>query len=225
MLVVGGNLSLKNKLTHFEYILIQCKYFFNKYGEIMRLHNVLKTGLAAGIFALTATAQAAVININAYYNGAPTDAPGMNTPILFSVAAGTYRIEEVDKNFAGAQYTAWNPWSYVSNCDSQGHCPNGAGWISAFAFDTGAGTAVTSLGYNSRWATPELAFANRGAGTTVTFNAPTTLRFYIPDNPHYDNQGGISVNITPVPEPETWALTLAGLGLLGVAARRKKAQA
>ncbi|WP_294765795.1 FxDxF family PEP-CTERM protein [uncultured Rhodoferax sp.] len=34
-----------------------------------------------------------------------------------------------------------------------------------------------------------------------------------------------TVTLAPVPEPETYALMLAGLGLLGVAARRRKASA
>lgn len=34
-----------------------------------------------------------------------------------------------------------------------------------------------------------------------------------------------TVTLAPVPEPETYALMLAGLGLLGVAARRRKANA
>lgn len=191
----------------------------------MQIQNTLKAVLGAGLLVMGVVAHAEVVNISAYYNGAPTDAHGVNTPILLSVGAGTYRIDGVDTSFAGAQYTAWNPWSYVAGCDTQGHCPNGAGWVSAYSFDTGAGTAVTSLGYNSRWATAELAFANRGAGTTVTFSAPTTLRFYIPDTPHYDNSGGISLNITPVPEPETWGLMLAGLAMTGLIARRKKSVA
>lgn len=190
----------------------------------MHIQSILKTVLATSLLAFGMAANADVVNINAYYNGAPTDAPGVNTPVLLSVAAGTYRIEEVDTSFAGALYTAWNPWNYVSGCDALGHCPNGAGWVSAFSFDTGAGTTATSLGYNSRWATAELAFANRGPGTTITLTAPTTLRFYIPDSPHYDNSGGISLNITPVPEPETWALMLAGLAATGLIARKKKAQ-
>jgi hypothetical protein len=36
---------------------------------------------------------------------------------------------------------------------------------------------------------------------------------------------GESVPVTPVPEPETYAMLLAGLGVLGAVARRRKAQA
>lgn len=35
--------------------------------------------------------------------------------------------------------------------------------------------------------------------------------------------GGITVSAAPVPEPETWGMVLAGLGLLGYAGRRRKA--
>lgn len=189
----------------------------------MQIRRLLKAVLGACVFAFSVASHAEIVNINAFYNGAPTDSPGVNTPILLSLGAGTYRIEEVDTHVAGALYTAWNPWNYVSGCDALGHCPNGAGWVSAFSFDTGASTSVTNLGYNSRWATAELAFANRGPGTTVTLTAPTTLRFYIPDTPHYDNSGGISLSITPVPEPETWGLMLTGLAFMGVLARKKAA--
>jgi hypothetical protein len=34
----------------------------------------------------------------------------------------------------------------------------------------------------------------------------------------------ISIDVAAVPEPETYAMLLAGLGLLGFAARRKKLQ-
>ncbi|MCZ2440541.1 MAG: FxDxF family PEP-CTERM protein, partial [Burkholderiales bacterium] len=45
--------------------------------------------------------------------------------------------------------------------------------------------------------------------------------FWIADSPYYDNSGGVSLSVAAVPEPETWALMLAGLGLLGFAARRR----
>ena len=39
-----------------------------------------------------------------------------------------------------------------------------------------------------------------------------------------DNRGSIMVNVTAVPEPETYALMLAGLGIVGFTARRRKNQ-
>jgi hypothetical protein len=35
---------------------------------------------------------------------------------------------------------------------------------------------------------------------------------------------GTQITITPVPEPETYAMFLAGLGLMGAVARRRKQQ-
>lgn len=46
--------------------------------------------------------------------------------------------------------------------------------------------------------------------------------FPLPGPFHNDNDGALPV-ATPVPEADTWAMLLAGLGLLGVAARRRRA--
>src|SRR5205807_88892 len=43
--------------------------------------------------------------------------------------------------------------------------------------------------------------------TTYTFNAPMTVLFVIPDNVLFDNSGGVSIVVSPVPEPS--ALFLA----------------
>lgn len=40
---------------------------------------------------------------------------------------------------------------------------------------------------------------------------------------HPSGSGDVLVQITPVPEPETYAMMLAGLGLLGLAVRRRMA--
>lgn len=42
------------------------------------------------------------------------------------------------------------------------------------------------------------------------------------DNPSTGIYGLVEVNMAPVPEPETYAMLLAGLGLLGFTARRRK---
>jgi probable HAF family extracellular repeat protein len=36
-----------------------------------------------------------------------------------------------------------------------------------------------------------------------------------------NNDGQVAVNLSPIPEPETYAMLLAGLGLLGFIARRR----
>jgi len=67
-------------------------------------------------------------------------------------------------------------------------------------------------------------------GTNYTGNsgAGGTLKLYYWDSNSHDNTGSISAtvtNTTPVPEPETYAMMLAGLGLMGAIARRRKAKA
>lgn len=43
-------------------------------------------------------------------------------------------------------------------------------------------------------------------------------------NGRADYNGGVGLALAPVPEPETYAMMLAGLGMLGFAARRKQKQ-
>ena len=54
--------------------------------------------------------------------------------------------------------------------------------------------------------------------------AGSTLNLYYFDSNNGDNTGSIlaDVNVTAVPEPETYAMMLAGLGLIGFSARRRK---
>lgn len=191
----------------------------------MRASTATKILAALACSIASAFAQAGVVNINAYSNGGPLDTSGFYNPVLYSVGPGTYKIQRVGTETAGATYTAWNAWGRVSGCDAQGLCNGGNGWVNNFQYDTGAGTEINWLGPFDRWATPQLALNNAiGVQSYVrTFTAPTTLRFYIMDSHHWDNLGGISVSITPaIPEPETYALMLAGLGALGLMARRRK---
>ncbi len=86
-------------MVSLKHIMLQYRCFFIDTGAIMHIQSILKTVLATSLLAFGMAANAEVVNINAYYNGAPTDAPGVNTPVLLSVAAGTYRIEGVDTSF------------------------------------------------------------------------------------------------------------------------------
>jgi hypothetical protein len=50
------------------------------------------------------------------------------------------------------------------------------------------------------------------------------VNFYVIDAPnHLDNRGGVSLNVTGVPEPGSWALMISGFGLAGSAVRRRRA--
>ena len=61
------------------------------------------------------------------------------------------------------------------------------------------------------------------SGAAETFDGGLTF------TPSYEGMGGIGVALTDgaaaVPEPATWAMMLAGFGLVGVAARRRSAKA
>ena len=59
---------------------------------------------------------------------------------------------------------------------------------------------------------------------TVTATGPTTLVEFIGRNvPHYQALDNVSVT-TAVPEPENYAMLMAGLGVMGFIARRRKVQ-
>lgn len=51
-----------------------------------------------------------------------------------------------------------------------------------------------------------------------------TLKLFYWDSNAGDNTGSIAVNVSAVPEPETFAMLLAGLGLIGLVKRRKLAK-
>lgn len=92
-----------------------------------------------------------------------------------------------------------------------------AGPFAAFAFDTLRSAGLNAPPEPERYAVgtipggtnppePERVF-----GVIVAYDAPVVV-------------GTWDVTVTAVPEPETYAMLLAGLGLLGFVARRRKQQ-
>jgi len=65
---------------------------------------------------------------------------------------------------------------------------------------------------------------------SFTLAAAQEVRFFVLDSPYGDNRDGYSVRLTAatqpgaVPEPATWAMMLAGFGMLGFALRRRPTQ-
>ena len=78
-----------------------------------------------------------------------------------------------------------------------------------------AGRAALNMG----WVTQTFQFVATGASSTVSFDSQTNSAFGAAlDNVRVSVDG----TTAPIPEPETYALMLAGLGVMGFAVRRRK---
>lgn len=149
--------------------------------------------------------------------------------VSVELGAGTYVL-----TFIQQQFTAFNRWSSSDGCNASGaSCSQGfensvnyiIGGVT-YNFGDGQGgygplpsggyfdTAANSLTHSSTYTT-QFTLADAGS-----------VKFFIYDDYIGDNQGGVSLSISPlaaaVPEPATWAMMILGFGLVGGALRRRR---
>ncbi len=193
----------------------------------MKVKFALKAGLLVGVLGLALQAQAATVLMNfdgvttyyevsEFYNGG-TDGAG--------VTGVNYGVSYHDFGTANGAFGQTTLPNLAYNAVDRSVADVAAGFTSlsftSGAFSTaymdvysGLGGTGTLLG-SAQLGNDPYAFAL----TTVTFSG-VAQSFVLRGG---SGQAGIDdVQITTVPEPETYGMLLAGLGLVGVAARRKQ---
>ncbi|HEX4709118.1 MAG TPA: PEPxxWA-CTERM sorting domain-containing protein [Phenylobacterium sp.] len=179
----------------------------------------------------SATANAAIINLGS------TSAVGVD----FLFTPGTYKIEFIGTADGGA-YNGWN------NACPGGVCP-ATGWREVFNTDVNGQTDIEVFSIPGPTFSSALAALAAfqaapfivdttltpvggsyiATGTNfipqpwiVTPPSPTLVTFFIRDLTRDDNVGGVSLRITAVPEPGTWAMMILGFAGVGAALRSRR---
>lgn len=205
----------------------------------------LKTALAAGVasLALLGAGQAGA----AIYNIAATDAVGT----ALTLSPGSYRVEFIGIADGGAYdsanvlcaagdcTTGWtNGFSTRDSNFAGAFMPGGSTTVDLFRVGGIGSSYASSLASLTAYKAGPVDHYGVDIiagmiGTPVLFETlpspfyvsadAETYRLVVTDldNTRTNNQGGVSLRITAVPEPGTWALMIGGFGLAGVALRRR----
>ena len=192
----------------------------------MKLASITLSAAAFAIAAVAASpAQAAtIVNLDGMANASEEGANG----VTLNLAAGTYSL-----SFVQGDYIAFNRFSSTSGCDGDGkNCR--LGWENSARYNIGADTHLFGDGAGTGgfgplgvgdgyFSSDNLSFANSGAYLdTFTLDVPGAVTFFIYDDILTDNQGGVSLAISAVPEPATWLMMFVGIGAIGGFMRRKR---
>lgn len=151
------------------------------------------------VFGMAGSGSASIININGK-NHTPS------SPKLMFFEAGIYDVEPIGKADGGA-------YDAVSLHDGwQGS------WTHRYGINSSLFSAIVSCPH--QYYKDALTALDHAVGTSFTLASDANVEFYIIDNPHYDNVGGISLDVNAVPSPG--AVWLLGSGLVGLVGLRKK---
>ncbi|HEY2357922.1 MAG TPA: PEPxxWA-CTERM sorting domain-containing protein [Phenylobacterium sp.] len=208
----------------------------------MNIRNwALGAVLATATISAASSAAAAIVDINAATNGV-----GSGNPVLLVLAAGSYSLTAIGIA-DGGKFDAWNPNS-LAQCEGNacGHLwqwsftaqvvPNVPAELNFIGNQGGFATALAALTAaqnNPSWGFGQVPLPSPpGVFTPDTFANPlnfslaqtSTIVFNIfdGDGNYASNLGGVSLRITGVPEPTSWALMIGGFGLTGAVLRRRR---
>jgi len=160
--------------------------------------------------------------------------------------AGTYRID-----FVEGAYSGWSFWGGSNAGCSETGVNCSAGYTNMFTMaQDGVDTLIIKLvdgsqyGYGMYGTLAQALAAYQAGGLSASTDGGQTytaalqpltftvgagganIRFYINDGYYADNgNGGVSLSITAVPEPASWALMIGGFGLAGAALRTRRRMA
>jgi len=131
------------------------------------------------------------------------DTASANSAWTFTVASGTEYFRVVDCCVVGDVYKLWSG-------------AVGTGLLATSTFYAGAPTSNPAGGYEGLWLDANYSKLEYAVG-------PGTYSFTISGNGAGGLPAGLGVQLSAVPEPETYALMLAGLASMGLAVRRRRA--
>lgn len=187
------------------------------------MKKLLFAAAAATAFAAAPASAAQIVDLDGVANASTNGANG----VAVNLAAGTYNL-----SFTQGAYTAFTRFSNVSGCDGAGaNCrtgyENSARYIIdgvTYLFGDGAGTGgIGPVSGGAYYNSAANSFANAGKYVqSFVVGAGQPVTFYLYDDNLRDNSGGVSLQLTAVPEPGTWAMMILGFGIVGGAMRRRQ---
>lgn len=193
------------------------------------MHTLKNTLSALALATLSAAASASTFEVKAFDN---STSGGVGVATLALTAGQQFSVSVATDDLWNAG--ALPRWSnanglntdlyYTATTDTQVPAYTVGTWIGGNIYGTWTqngltaayGTLVGQFGSGS--------FFSIGTSYTGYASATDTLKLFYFDSNYGDNSGSIMATVTAVPEPETYALLLAGLGLMGAVARKRKAK-